>query len=339
LEKGPTQTSAEDQRALRTWAVSPLALTAIKAGAVLLIEWGPLRWIDHAPVAVWIGSVVVAVSVLAVLERQDWLNFKNRRYFPLALTSLITVWLVIIGVAYYLQFSTPNMEEPIVTDLRSQLASTKREGDIAIIERDAARRASPNIPVNPPPTPIEKLKADDVEARIDAWKSVEGQMNDFLRVLGEGDNIAETWKANQGSLTNAALEFRGHLGIIRNRLADLVGSYPGFSDLKLIDQQVPAPLASAIENLVQASSQFPKTATPAEYEAYTGPYIGPIRRQTSSVRRWVLTMKSRGASVSALNVEALVKTTSEPSSAYRSFGNCENQLISLTSDRHSLRYR
>ncbi len=79
----------------RTPAIGPLLVTVIKAWAVLMIEWGSLRFIDHAPVGVWIASGVVAVLVLGVLEKRDWLNFKNKRYFPASLSILM---IILVGI-------------------------------------------------------------------------------------------------------------------------------------------------------------------------------------------------------------------------------------------------
>ena len=85
----------------RTPTLGPLVLTILKAWAVLMIEWGSLRFIDHAPVSVWIASSAVALLVLGVIEKRDWLNFKNRKYFPIFLTTLMLIWSGIIGYAYF----------------------------------------------------------------------------------------------------------------------------------------------------------------------------------------------------------------------------------------------
>jgi hypothetical protein len=65
----------------RTPAIAPLLITALSGWAFLMIEWGSLRWIDHAPVAIWIGSTAIAVCVLAVIANRDWLNFKTEDIF------------------------------------------------------------------------------------------------------------------------------------------------------------------------------------------------------------------------------------------------------------------
>lgn len=56
----------------KTLTVVPLLLTSLKVWAVAMLEWGSLRFIDHAPVSVWIASSVVAALVLVVLEKREW---------------------------------------------------------------------------------------------------------------------------------------------------------------------------------------------------------------------------------------------------------------------------
>jgi hypothetical protein len=134
----------------KTLAITPLVLTGIRVWAVAMLEWGSLRFIDHAPVSVWIASSIIAAFVLVVLERQDWLNFKSRRYFPVSLASLLVIWAGIVGYAYYFD----NVPGPVVSNLQSQLISVAKDRDAARQERDAAVRvlqgrnapAAPNAP-------------------------------------------------------------------------------------------------------------------------------------------------------------------------------------------------
>jgi len=276
----------------RTPTLGPMLVTAISGWAFLMVEWGSLRWIDHAPPAIWIGSTAIGVCVLTVIANKDWLNFKNRRYFPVSLAILIAIWAAIVGLAYYLDFTSSHDIDPVVTSLKAQLATALRERDVAILERDTARNESGKGNALPPPPstpPIEKLKADDVEARIDAWKGIESQMNDFTRVLDEGDQIVNNWKTNQPSLQNWVNNFRNHLSVSRERLSSLVGTYPDFSDLRIVDQNVPTRLWSAIQNLFQASAQLSNTPTPvtaAEYVSSVSPFMGPFGRQLATVRQW-----------------------------------------------------
>jgi hypothetical protein len=283
----------------RTPTLGPLLLTVIKAWAVLMIEWGSLRWIDHAPASVWIASAAVALLVLGVIEKRDWLHFKNRRYFPTSLAVLMGIWASIVGFAYYLEISSDYPVNPATPNLQAQLASARRERDIAIIERDAAnrdRKTTGTGPHNQRASSLQSLRLDNLEARIDVWKSIEGQMNDFNRTLGEGDALVARWKTDQTGLSEAVMGFRQRLNITRGRLAQLIGTYSDFSDLKVIDQAVPAKLSSAVENLLQASTQLPQNTQPSDYETVIGPYIGPFRRELGTTTQWVQSIKNVAAS-------------------------------------------
>ena len=297
----------------RTPTLGPMLVTGLSAWATYMIEWGSLRWIDHAPVAIWIGSTFIAICVLTVLANREWLNFKNRRYFPVSLTVLMLIWAAIVGLAYYLDAHSPQQIDPAVANLQSQVATARRERDVAIIERDAAKRALENTgkplpPAAPITPPVEKLKFDDVEARIDAWKGVESQMNDFLSLLVDGDKIVDGWKSKPSDLGPAVGDFRSRLLGGRNRLSLLLGTYPDFSDLKIIDQGVPSKLSTAMENLWQANAQSPAARPSAEYVASIDPFIGPFKRQIASVRQWAQTTKSlANSSVSELAAQQVSK--------------------------------
>jgi hypothetical protein len=125
----------------KTHTITPLLLTTLKVWAVAMLEWGSLRFIDHAPVSVWISSSTIAGLVLVVLERREWLNFKNRRYFPVSLSVLMTLWIGIVGFAYYLD--TPS--QAAVAKVTKETAEDDRDTVVrhlvtALSERDASRR-------------------------------------------------------------------------------------------------------------------------------------------------------------------------------------------------------
>jgi hypothetical protein len=267
----------------------PFGLTAITAAVTLFIDHGVHRWMEHAPESIWIGSTVIAILVATVVINRKWLDFKDRRYFPFSLAALIVSWLLVVGVGYYLDSIAPREIDPAITNLQSQLATARRERDVAVIERDAARRESGNTTVPPPPPkpPLETLKADDIDARIDAWNSVRGLMDDFNRIVGKGDDIVKNWKDSRNSLSQSGASLRQDVQIARERLSALVGSNPDFSDLKIVyDDDVPRKLYQATENLLNAFAQMPTTSTLAEYESSIGSYIGPLRRQLASVKQW-----------------------------------------------------
>jgi hypothetical protein len=93
-------------------------------------------------------------------------------------------------------------------------------------------------------------------------------------------------------INGLAMDFRNHLATSRNRLSNLIGSYPDFSDLKVIDQNVPTRLSQALDNLFGATSQLSGAATASEYESSIGRWINPLKRQLTAVKRWAETTKN-----------------------------------------------
>jgi len=277
----------------RTSIFVPVVVHILRIGAVMGLEWTTLKFIEDAPVLVRAATFVIALLILAVIESRDWLNFRRPGSFRFSIVALLLIYAGICGYAYaYLENHTPP-ESPAITSLQSELATSRRDRDFAILQRDAALREAhpsgpPSAPVKPAPPPN---KASDIEARIDAWKSIDGLMNDFTRILSEGDDIIAKWKANQSGLTGLTATFRQHLNIVRSRLSQLIESNSDFSDLKIIDQRVPASVSTVLENLLQATSQLPQNTSPADYETDIGPYIGPLTRTLGPTKQWVKSVK------------------------------------------------
>src|SRR5690242_20378218 len=77
----------------------PVILRFLRNAAILMVDWGTLRFIENAPSSVWIATTAIAVLVIAVIESRDWLRFKGRWYFPSFLGVLLVCWISIIGFA------------------------------------------------------------------------------------------------------------------------------------------------------------------------------------------------------------------------------------------------
>lgn len=85
----------------KTNAAWPVIVRAVRAGAVVMLEWVSLKYTEHTPLYVDVITVITAILVLAVIESRDWLDFKNARYFPIALTLLFLFWGAASGYAYF----------------------------------------------------------------------------------------------------------------------------------------------------------------------------------------------------------------------------------------------
>jgi hypothetical protein len=139
----------------RTPVIGPLFLTAVKRWAVTMLEWGSLRFIDHAPTVVWIASFFIAALVLVIFERKEWLDFKNRKYLRISLAILLLTWIGISAYGYFGFNERPI--NPAVAKLQQQLATALRDRDAAIVERDNARREH-DVTAIPPPSRLQPAK-------------------------------------------------------------------------------------------------------------------------------------------------------------------------------------
>jgi hypothetical protein len=198
----------------KTNVAVPLAGLFIRAGAVAALEWESLKYAEKSPWYFDVATTAIAIAILCVHEYRGWLNFKGRNYYLKASIALILAWLSVSGYSIYQSNQTPQTVDPQILTLQSQLAAARRDTDLAILERDAARRERGQEPTPPAPPP-ETIKVEDIEARIDAWKSIDGQMNDLARSLAEGNQIVVDWKASQATLQQRLSVFRSDIAILQ----------------------------------------------------------------------------------------------------------------------------
>jgi hypothetical protein len=111
----------------RTPVVIPVLIKFVRFGAIAMLEWSSLRFIDHAPLSVWIITSVMALLILAVYESREWLNFKNPRYFPVSLIVLIFLWVGSVAFAYaYFGVADTRNQPPITTNPPPKPARSKQ---------------------------------------------------------------------------------------------------------------------------------------------------------------------------------------------------------------------
>lgn len=79
----------------------PVLVAAARAGAIFMLEWLSLRFIENAPLAVCIATGVFAIAVLAILQTKDWLDFKGRWYFRGSLLAAVVIWAALVGYGYW----------------------------------------------------------------------------------------------------------------------------------------------------------------------------------------------------------------------------------------------
>jgi hypothetical protein len=84
-----------------TPAATPLIVPFLRGGAIMGLEWTTLKFIEDAPLGVRIATFLIAIAMLAVLEKRHWLNFKGRNYFWGAVSGLIMIYVGIVSYAVY----------------------------------------------------------------------------------------------------------------------------------------------------------------------------------------------------------------------------------------------
>ncbi len=169
--------------------------------------------------------------------------------------------------------------------LHSQLEAKDRDLGAARLALENEQKKHGDTPSLPPVAP--PLSADEIERRKTAWKIVEGQLNGFDRIFGEGDAIVAEGKSDQSGLTQKVLDLRQHLGIARNRFGTLRSTYSRYPDILQIDTSKLDTLASAIESLLQTSGQLPSTTSLPEFADAVGPYIDSLKTENGLAKQWV----------------------------------------------------
>jgi hypothetical protein len=79
----------------------PFLVTFLRAGAIAMLEWLSLRFVENAPLAVCIATGVFAVAVLAILQTKDWLDFKGKWYFRGSLLFAVITWIAVVAYGYW----------------------------------------------------------------------------------------------------------------------------------------------------------------------------------------------------------------------------------------------
>ena len=266
----------------------PVIPAFVRFAVAMALEALIANYINNVPLIVRIATFFIAAFFFAVIDQQRWLRFKSRRYFVYTVSAICLTYAAIWAVAL-LYFREPSPENPELNATEIKLAAALREKDIAITQRDEARRergdTSPSQPIPPIPP---SLKTDEIDARLDAWQAVETLLNDVDRLLTQqGDPIINNWQsANAEALRDRSANFLNDVSNQRNRLLQLITSYHDFSDLSVANTETLNRLSTFIQNLYSTVSQFPPNMTKDDFISSTKPYIGSIKREMASIRQW-----------------------------------------------------
>jgi len=120
----------------------PLIPHALRAAAVMGLEWTTLKFIEDAPLLIRIATFVVAVLILAALEKRDWLNFKGKCYFWTSVIVLLLLYGAVIGYSYFayqettasigsLPSATNVGDGPLIMDWDTAMIGARQHGNTA----------------------------------------------------------------------------------------------------------------------------------------------------------------------------------------------------------------
>jgi hypothetical protein len=264
----------------QTATIKPLVLTSVRAWIIAMLEWSSLKFIDKAPTSVWIASSVIAAIAWVIFENQNWLNFKNRRYFPVSMTLLFVTWVCITAYGYY-TIDTPNA---VASNLQSQLSAMTKERDAARQERDAAVRIKQEgraAQSAQAPTPQSPPAPEDPNQYPELNRARERALVDELANARDVLGVVQILSADGH---NDAANYRNSLMVLFNRaiIPAVAGGLPMSSPhqagvmVALADLNKPSPAAKKILEILTDTGLRPRViqGKPTQGDYYI--FIGPL---------------------------------------------------------------
>jgi len=93
---------------------------AIRGGAIMTVDWTTLRYFDTVPAYVGITTFILSILAFIVLEKKKQIQDKRPGAYPALLGSIVLIYAVTIGYAYY---TRPFTELPTITT-RAELSAS-----------------------------------------------------------------------------------------------------------------------------------------------------------------------------------------------------------------------
>ena len=105
------------------------------------LEWTTLKYIEDAPLSVRAATFLIALLILAILEKRDWLKFKGRSLFNVAISLSVAAYLGVCGFAYWdISPSKASVAKVTKESAEDDRDTVVRHLVTALSERDIARR-------------------------------------------------------------------------------------------------------------------------------------------------------------------------------------------------------
>jgi transcriptional regulator with XRE-family HTH domain len=131
------------------------------------------------------------------------------------------------------------------------------------------------------------LTQEDIATKIDIWRSVYSQMDDFAKALNLGDDLIKNWlKLNRSDALTATTNFRTALADADTRLDALRIAYPNYIDVSTALNNESRPnIFGSIESFRQALSSLSEER-PKNYENIIRPYSNILKHDLDEIWEW-----------------------------------------------------
>jgi hypothetical protein len=289
----------------------------------IVVYWPPLSG------TALVGIIVMTVVFLGTVEFCKRRKVKKQMLviFGVGAAVLGIVCAVVGGALLFVARSLPNeavaetslpADQTKIESLQRDIEALKHDRDVAIQQRDAAiqqRDVANHQPLAPPKltapkeqASTESLSAEDIATKIDIWRSVNNQMNDFARALNQGyaviDGLSNRIRNDKIGYQSDIIKFRDAYQTSINSLNSLRDAYSGYSDVyEALDPNVHVKLSRSIMGFYSAIESL-STPVPDNYENSIRPYTGALKRDLDAIRDWQSALRqtatSKGAELSKM---------------------------------------
>ena len=141
----------KSQYTYNTNVLVPVIVNFLRAGAIFMLDWVTLRFVENAPLVVWVITGVISLAILAVLQAKDWLDFKGKWYFTSFIGVLLVAWAATVGYAFWAYYYSTERHAlfPTADEIAAAIARN--------LPRAAAVGPVPNAAIAPPPVDRRKI--------------------------------------------------------------------------------------------------------------------------------------------------------------------------------------
>ena len=149
----------------RTPLLAPILVNFLRAGAIVMLDWVTLRFVEHAPISVWVATGIVSLAILAVIQSKEWLDFRGPWYFTSFIGTLLLGWLAIVGYAYWFYYSSAEANRfPTADEIAAAITRAAQP-------KPAAAPIAPTVSEGTRPPKVLKDWVDESKALLDIFRT------------------------------------------------------------------------------------------------------------------------------------------------------------------------